>query len=280
MSARRYPHSPLITLSTHASPLLRLSTVCRIAEAAELDGVDLDMSFCPLRRVSCFATIAERYPVPIRSVWVPARPLWLAWWQARAPQVAAELARTNGAATLVVDLPMENGGEVSRALLTGLTESVRAVVHPSTRIAVALRARNLEGGRRHLVQLTALRRLGEEWDFGIALDLVGAIDPRWEAEAAVSRLGSRLIMLRVDGQLLTKVPSYGRHRPAARALAAALDAGHTSEFALVPHVPPWQRGWAPALIRACSEESGRIRDRYSAIEDDRAATTYPQPRPG
>ena len=279
MSVRRYPHSPLITLSTCASPLLRLSTLCRIAEAAELDGVDLDMSFCPLRRVSCFAAVAERYRVPIRSVWVPGRRFWRAWWEARGPHVGGELAKMNGVATVVVDLPAGNGGEVSRALVTGLTQSLRAIVHPSTQVAVALRARNLEGGRRHLVQMTALRRLAEEWDFGIALDLTGAIDPRWEAEAAVSRLGSRLIMLRVDGQL-TRVPSYGRHRAAARALAAALDAGHTSEFALVPHVPAWQRGWAPALVRACADESGRIRVRYSAIEDDRAATTYPQPRQG
>ena len=47
------------------------------------------------------------------------------------------------------------------------------------------------------MQLGALRHFAEEWDLGVALDLTGRLDPTWEAEAAVTRLGQRLQLLRV-----------------------------------------------------------------------------------
>jgi hypothetical protein len=42
--------------------------------------------------------------------------------------------------------------------------------------------------------------MAEEWDFDLVLDLVGGVDPQWEAEAAVVRIGSRLRMVRLGAR--------------------------------------------------------------------------------
>jgi hypothetical protein len=72
------------------------------------------------------------------------------------------------------------------------------------------------------VQLGALRHFAEEWDLGVALDLTGRLDPTWEAEAAVTRLGQRLQLLRVRDTTPSR-NAVGLDRVACRALHAALD---------------------------------------------------------
>ena len=49
----------------------------------------------------------------------------------------------------------------------------------------------------HPDRLVVLRRLAEEWDFDLALDLCGPIDPTWESEAAISKLMPRLTLVRI-----------------------------------------------------------------------------------
>ncbi|MCA9876672.1 MAG: hypothetical protein KC442_02790 [Thermomicrobiales bacterium] len=89
-------------------------------------------------------------------------------------------------------------------------------------LLIGLGAPHLRGGRPHLVQLGALRRFAEEWDIGVALDVTGRIDPTWEAEAAVTRLGQRLRLLRVRDSAPSR-SAVGLDRVACRALHAALD---------------------------------------------------------
>ncbi len=279
MGARPSLVPPLITFSSGASPLLRLPTLFGVAAGAGLDGMDLDLSSRPLPRPGEVVALAAHYGMPVRAIWVPRPGFWTAWRPGPGTALATGLARACGAGTLVVDLPKESDGRISRASVTGVTESLRSSTSPPTRIAVAVRARTLIGGRGHLVQMTALRRLSEEWDFGIALDLTGQVDPRWEAEAAVSRLGSRLILMRLGSDAAVG-PAFGRHRPAARALAAAIDAGHPAEFAIVPRVPAWQTAWPPALMRGCARAGGRLLERFSAVEEQRILGTHPHPKPG
>src|SRR3712207_9486683 len=96
--------------------------------------------------------------------------------------------------------------------------------------------------------MTALRRLAEEWDFAIALDLIGPVDPRWEAEAPVSRLGSRLTLIRLVAQAAIG-SAFGRHRPGARALAAAVGGGPATNVVIVPRGAILQSARTPALMR-------------------------------
>lgn len=275
MGRRPFPVPPLLTLSTSALPLLRSSTWFRIARDAGLDGLDLDVSGRPLPNAGRLLAMAERHDTTIRSVWVP-RPGFGSGWRFAA---AVALANAIGAARLVVEAPPATDGVVAPAALLDRCESVRGLLSGQTRVVVALRPRHLEGGRRHLVQMTVLRRMAEEWDFDLALDLVGTIDPRWEAEAAVSRLGSRLTMVRLDGDILAG-PGIARHRSSARALAAAIDGGHADRFAIVPRVPVWHGGQASALARAGAEARRRIADRHSSVEEQRILDVFPHPWPG
>jgi hypothetical protein len=110
---------------------------------------------------------------------------------------------------------------------------VRAA-HASTgayEVGVGLPSGSLRGGRSHLVQLGGVRRLLEEWEVPIALDLSGRFDPTWEAEAAIARLGRQLRFLRMRLSAPSRA-AVGTDRVACRALLAALDRGWVSDLAL------------------------------------------------
>ncbi|MCA9881273.1 MAG: hypothetical protein KC442_25915 [Thermomicrobiales bacterium] len=92
----------------------------------------------------------------------------------------------------------------------------------ATRLLIGVNTSQLRGGRPHLVQLGALRHFAEEWDLGVALDQTGHLDPTWEPEAAVTRLGQRLQLLRVRDTSPSRT-AVGLDRVACRALHAALD---------------------------------------------------------
>lgn len=278
MDARFRPLPPVLTLSTRCSRTLRLSTVARVARDADLDGLDIDPSEAVLPGPSALATVSEKFALPIRSVWLPAPSVWMGWRRKHARDAMLAAARASFASVVVVDLPLGSDRRPSRSLLTSTTEAFRASVRPGTRICVGLRPRQLEGGRAHLVELTALRRLAEEWDFEIALDLAGPIDPRWEAEAAIARLGARLGLMRLETEAVTG-PPFGRCRAAARALSAAIDGGHPTEYALVPRPPLWHPDRGRAMADASLVASRRVRARYAAVEAQRLSDTYPSPTP-
>lgn len=275
MGARPYPLPPLVTLSTGASRL-RPSTLFRAASDAGVDGVDLDLSGRPWPDPRRVAAAAERHNVAVRSIWVPRPGIWTGWRSDRAMEVTAALVGATGAGFLVIDGPVGNDGSLSRSAMTRLTEAAHGVAPPGTHVVIALRGRHLEGGRRHLVQMTSLRRLAEEWEFGVALDLSGTLDARWEAEAAVSRLGARLTMIRLPANAASG-PSSGGNRVAVRALAAAMDSGYPTQFAVVPGVPFWQSGYVPALARACATAKRRIAERHSVVEEQRVFDAFPHP---
>lgn len=278
MDARFRRLSPALTLSTHASRSLGLATLAHIASAAKLDGLDVDLSQRLLTSPSRAATAAERHRVPIRSVWEPHSASWAIWRQNCSIDPMTILVQESGAALLVVALPP--GGERQRALSLNSSSmvSLRTALPPNVRLCLAVRSKNLEGGRSHLVELTALRRLSEEWDFGIALDLTGHIDPRWEAEAAIARLSARLRLVRLGTDVATGSTDVNS-RMATRALSAVVDAGHPIEFALVPRLPLWRWDRGRAMTEACEGAARRIRARYSSIEAERIADTVAPPPP-
>lgn len=278
MAFRPQPLPPLVSLST-APSLLRLSTLFRLAQSAGADGIDLDLSGPPLPEPSRVAQAAERHGVPVRSVWMPRASVWSGWNADRARTAAAAVARATDAGIFIIEGPITSDGGVPRSAVTALTETARPLLSPGTRIVVVLRPRHLEGGRRHLVQLTAWRRLAEEWEFGIGLDLSGPVDGRWEAEAAVSRLGSRLTLMRLPSDVVA-APATGARRAAVRAFAAAIDGGHPAQFAVVPGAPLWQSGHVAGQARRFAETRRRITERYTLIEEQRALDVFPHPWPG
>ena len=100
-------------------------------------------------------------------------------------------------------------------------------------MSIGLPSGALRGGRSHLVQLGGVRRLLEEWEVPLALDLSGRFDPTWEAEAAIARLGSQLRYLRMRVSAPARA-AIGADRVACRALLAALDRGWITDLALSP----------------------------------------------
>jgi len=111
--------------------------------------------------------------------------------------------------------------------------ALAAGTYQSLPIVLGLPSAALKGGRPHLVQLGGIRRLAEEWDLTVAIDLSGQFDPTWEAEAAVARLGERLGILRINASAASRA-AVGRDRVACRALHAAMDRDHFLEVAVAP----------------------------------------------
>jgi hypothetical protein len=124
-----------------------------------------------------------------------------------------------------------------------------------SRLLLGLGTTQLRGGRPHLVQLGALRHFAEEWDLGVALDLTGRLDPTWEAEAAVTRLGQRLQLLRVRDTTPSRI-AVGLDRVACRALHAALD----RESPLTVAVASSRLSPLPATPRAVAVNARRAAD--------------------
>ena len=161
--------------------------------------------------------------MPIRTLWLPASELQSSASR-RLIQIFAN--RQPGLSVRRCNPPTRR--DVARpdeavALSAGVVKSLPVVLGlPSTA---------LKGGRPHLVQLGGIRRFAEEWDLSVAIDLSGQFDPTWEAEAAVSRLGERLTMLRINASAPSRA-AVGRDRVACRALHAAMDQDHFLEVAV------------------------------------------------
>ncbi|MDQ3693640.1 MAG: hypothetical protein M3464_08435 [Chloroflexota bacterium] len=173
------------------------------------------------------------------------------------------------AGTLAIDLGGPDGHIASPAVLIPWVAQTRRHVSRDCRLLVAIRGRHLVGGRPHLAELTALRHLAEEWDLGIALDLAATVDPTWEAEAAVFRLGNHLRLIRVPTSALDKF-AIGKDRVISRAVAAAIDQGMPPEIALVPTVPLIQVASRRAKLADIDRAVEAIVNRVASMKAQRA----------
>jgi len=273
----RYPvGGPALSLSTRASGLLSLPTLMGVAQTAHLAGLDLDLSRRVwLVRPQEIVAATQSAELFISSLWAPrivpgpfARERGLG-----AAELGASLATAVGADLLVLDRPPHGPGWANSAAVE-LVEAVRGETG-NVAIAIALRPRDLQGTRDHLAQVAALRRAAEEWDFEIALDLLGPIDCRWEAEAAVARLLPRLRLIRT-GSLAPLPPGRSRAAMTARAINAAVDSGFRGMFALAPSLPIWRRCRADAVAEAATDTTRRLLARYAAVHDQTRLDSYRQ----
>jgi hypothetical protein len=273
----RFPLPPTIVVSTRSSRLIGLPAYFSVAESAGLDGVDIDLAGRDWRvPVAPIAARSDATGMPAYSLWmptVPAGPLG-GWRRGHLLADTRALVAATGVGSVIVDRPRR--GERSGAAL--FARELRAQLGPSVRLALAVRPRDLEGSRSHLAGLTALRRMAEEWDHDLALDLLGPIDPRWEAEAALARLLPRLAVLRI-GPFESRPPGRGRARMTTRVLKAALESGYGGVLSLAVHPPALHGFWRPALAAASAEATRQVRARFATIHDDLPYDAYPESRP-
>jgi hypothetical protein len=188
-----------------------------------------------------------------RDAYVPTASLWLPISGAsseRSRRLVRQISDHQGddAPTLVLITSSLQYRDLTRQVV-----NLQSATH--SKLLLGLSTSQLRGGRPHLVQLGALRHFAEEWDLGVALDLTGRLDPTWEAEAAVTRLGQRLQLLRVRDTAPSR-NAVGIDRVACRALHAALD----RESPLMVAVASSRHSPLPVTPRAASVSARRAAD--------------------
>lgn len=264
----KWPLVPSLVLSSRANSRLPIGALAAAAREADTDGLDLDLGGRPGLTLGGIASGVRVSPVPgatIASLWLPGTRK-VATRGARADRFVEDwlgLATRLSIRQLVVDREpalRPFGDRDKRPLLLRLQEGMG----PGTRVVLVLRPGDLEGTRAHLSTMGALRRTAEEWDFDLALDLTGGVDPRWEAEAAIQRILSRLKLVRV-GTMGGNIAQGGRSRVTRRSLAFLLDQSYTGTLSLTPSIP-WTGLLSTALlVRRTRIEAQSITERHQRI---------------
>lgn len=266
--------SPQLMISTRTAPLLRLDTIARVARSSRVAGIDLDLPSWRIPQARRMTTFVNDHSVQIFSIWIsgPARPM--PWCASRDSQQLGRLMNITGARTLVISLPMMPAGTIPTSSIGKETEPFRKYLPPQSRIALALDHRHLQSGHAHLEQMTMLRRLAEEWGTDIALDIGMDNDPRWELEAAIMRLGSRLTLIRLAAQITSPEGRSGE-RISRRVVAAAVDSIVPPAIALAPPLLPWQRLSARACTDAITSSARYIDHRFKLTQNHAAPDLAP-----
>jgi hypothetical protein len=221
---RRVSGSSIAVSFSTRGALMPAWMVQHVAGMADVDGIDVDATSQLGAWLATLTGTSESPSLPVRSIWLPVDGL-------RTPRIrrlvdAAHHRQPDLPPLIVLVIP---GAAAMRDWARSFQQVTSSALGWS--LAIGLPAASLRGGRPHLVHLGGIRRYAEEWELVVALDLAGRFDPTWEAEAAVSRIGHRLRMLR----LTTSAPSraaVGRDRVACRALHAAIDRAERLDVAL------------------------------------------------
>ena len=242
----RRPLNPLITVAFSTRGALMPAWMSQhLAADAGLGVLDQDASSAVAAWFASRTGNRDAY-VPTASLWLP----MAAVGSERSRRLVRHISEHQGNESpgLVLLTPTLQYRELSRQVL-----ELQAVT--TAPILLGLSTSHLRGGRPHLVQLGALRHFAEEWDLGVALDLTGRLDPTWEAEAAVTRVGQRLRLLRVRDTAPSR-NAVGLDRVACRALHAALD----RESPLTVAVASSRPSPLPVTPRAASLNARRAAD--------------------
>jgi hypothetical protein len=236
-----------VTLSTRKT-LMPASMAQHSAAAAGVDGLDIDATSTVGAWLATRLGESVANNVPVRSVWLGAEDLHTA----RSRRVLDGITQRQPDARPLVVAVLSSAYTLRD--LTRTFEPERLISQPWP-VALGLSSSALRGGRPHLVQLGGIRRFAEEWDISVAVDLSGQFDPTWEAEAAISRLGDRLSILRITAAAPSRT-AVGRDRVACRALHAAIDRDQELDIAVtaVKSVP------FPITPRVASYGAGRAMD--------------------
>jgi hypothetical protein len=256
-----------VLLSTGGGLGRSVGAVRAAAGAAGYAAVELDLSG-RWRRIGRMLGEAEgggSEEPPIATVVLPARTVLSA---AAASDSGTVLGRVLalGPSAVLLDPSVWEKGTAGRAGITGGAEAVRLASGGRTRFGVVIRPGTLRGGRAHLTELSGLRRMAEEWDFDLVLDLVGGVDPQWEAEAAVVRIGSRLRMVRLGRPTLEVRADSINGRVVARALTASLHLRNRLVISVVPPLAPWEGLGQRWPVSRCTAWRQRIETRIETVD--------------
>ena len=256
------PASPTISLSLRPSFLTRIGSLFSAAAWSGISEIDVDLSDGRLHNAASLARHAADANVSIRAIWLPERdPRQHGKQRTELPNIIASLADAVSPVTIIVDRPTDRA-DVHQA---DLIKALRSVLPKTTSLVYVIRPVALLGTREHLTELTALRHMAEEWDLGLALDLHGPIDARWEAEAAVTKLRSRLVAVRF-GPLTSRPPGRGRERATARVLSTLADSMYDGVIAISPQVPRYRLPTGRALADSCLETMKFVQSRFSLLQ--------------
>lgn len=222
--------TPRFAISTRSDPLMSLAGWRQVCANTGINDLDLDYSNRLRRRMLLRGFDGSVDPsFSSHSVWLgKSAVLSKALWN-----------ETHSLAIVPEHLVLPRRGGDS---FPGRLDAIRRQLGGSVDLAMALKPENREGSRAHLDRISNVRRIVEEWDLSFALDLSGSIDPRWEAEAAVLRMGNRLRLVRLT---LPEEDIQGSFyaRPADqlvfRVLATLKDMNYNGTISLKLRMPWW-----------------------------------------
>lgn len=233
---------PTILLGAQASRLGTIDGIVRDMSEQRFFAADLDLrSVWIAPSWPRVAAEASRSMIRVRSAWIagvitgPAA-------RSRLLRITALLRGCKddlGLRTIVIPRAahLRRGSSIGPSVKEIVTDRTKT----SARIAVGIRAVDFANDRRHLDQLVATRRMAEEWDLDIALDLTGNVSLNWEAEAAIVRLMPRLSLVRLHSWIAGDGSGRSRDRQAIalRTIAMLADQGYAGSISILPHPAPW-----------------------------------------
>lgn len=232
---------PTVLYGGEATRLGSLGGLIQSASAHEFYSVDIDLRSSWLAPSwLAVASQLSRHMIRVRSVWLPgmlAGPL-VNQRTDRLMEFLRGCRRDHGLRTIVIP----RAAHIRRGSSLGplIRQFASDRTGPVPRVAVGVRAIDLGAERGHLDHLRSIRRLAEEWDLDVALDLTGRVPRDWEAEAAIMRLLPRLALVRIapesrEGLYRTSV---GTRSMAARSIAILADQGYTGPISVASSVHP------------------------------------------
>ncbi len=233
---------PTILLGAQASRLGTIDGIVRDMSEQRFFAADLDLRSAWIAPSwAHLAANASRSMIRVRSAWIagviagPAS-------QSRLVRLTTLLRGCKddfGLRTIVIPRAahLRRGSSIGPSIKEIVSDRTKT----SARIAVGIRAVDFANDRRHLDQLVATRRMAEEWDLDIALDLTGNVSLNWEAEAAIVRLMPRLTLVRLQSWISTdgSGPSRDRQAITVRTIAMLADQGYAGSISLLPHPSRW-----------------------------------------
>ena len=229
---------PVLAYGAVPSRLGSVDRAIDIAHDCDLLALDLDLrDNWAVPRLKSLIHACQTRSVRLRSIWLP-----LSITGLMAERRTSALVDLLGAAkqdyglrSLIVPRQREAGDH--NAVIHKLAREIVARKNGSNvRLVVGLHAGDFRHDRWHLDQLAGIRRMAEEWDLDLALDLTGNVSLAWEAEAAILRVFPRLTVVRLgqwrreDGTLVSNLTG----QIAGRTISMLADQGYSGVISLFP----------------------------------------------
>jgi hypothetical protein len=268
---------PTILVGSDATLLGRPTVDAGNASSAGLFGLDLD-----LRRAWRSPSEADTdrlNGIRVRSVWLPTRYGGVAVEQRteRLRSFLAEAAMRHGLRTIVIS-PRATAENVPINVIAHEQAEAAGI-----RLALEVRAETLLDERGpHLTRVANIRRVAEEWDLDIALDLGAGDLAGWETEAALMRLFPRLKLVRIGpmhgpGGRHTVTPGASVSMRTVKMLADQAFGGVISVLPKTPQSSWWSWASQPSLAMAVAARE-EILAAYNRIDQYDIRARESQPR--